>query len=421
MNTVVQVAIVGAGQAGLSVSYLLKERGISHCLLERNRVGHTWREERWDTFCLVTPNWQCRLPGHAYDGEDPQGFMLKHEIVAYLERYVARFNPPVREGVEVRSVRPNADRPGFVLETSEGRVFAEEVVIAAGGYHTPRVPDYAARLPQDIVQVHSAAYRNPQQLPEGDVLVVGTGQSGAQIAEDLHLAGRRVHLCVGNAPRCARRYRGKDVVEWLELMGHYDQAIHEHPHPDQVREKTNHYVTGRAGGHDLDLRQFAKEGMRLYGPLRGVDGSELVFAPELTKNLDSADAVYVGINRAIDEYIAKHGIDAETSEAYVPPWEPGPEQERLDFQAAGIKSIVWSTGFDSNWGFIECPVFDDSGHPSHLRGVTAVQGLYFIGLPWLHTWGSGRFASVGRDAEHLVEIMQRRLAAQEGTAQLAAS
>jgi putative flavoprotein involved in K+ transport len=333
--------------------------------------------------------------------------MLKHEIVDYLEQYVARFRPPVREGVSVRRVCVAA-KGGFELETSAGTLRANEVVIAVGGYHEPRIPAASRRLPPSILQVHSAEYRNPESLPAGAVLVVGTGQSGAQIAEDLHLAGRRVHLCVGSAPRCARRYRGRDVVEWLERMGHYDVPISEQPNPDRVREKTNHYVTGRSGGHELDLRRFALEGMQLYGPLRDVDERELQLAPELTKNLDSADAVYIGINRAIDEYIAKQGIEAPPASVYEPPWKPEGERERLDYRAAGITSVVWCTGFESRWQFIDLPVFDEQGHPRHLRGVTDAPGLYFIGLPWLHTWGSGRFASVGRDATYLVELIAQR-------------
>jgi putative flavoprotein involved in K+ transport len=413
MTESVQVAIVGAGQAGLSVSYGLKQRGISHCLLEQHRVGHAWREERWDSFCLVTPNWQCQLPGFTYAGKDPEGFMQKDEIVDYLERYVQSFAPPVREGVSVRVVRSRSPRAGFELETSQGRLHAAEVVIATGGYHTPRVPSAAQKLPSSIFQVHSANYKNPQQLPDGAVLVVGTGQSGAQIAEDLQLAGRKVHLCVGNAPRCARRYRGRDVVEWLELMGHYDVPITQQANPDQAREKTNHYVTGRSGGHDLDLRAFASEGMSLYGPLLDIDERLLHFAPELARNLDAADDVYVGINRAIDEYITKAKVSAPPGARYVPLWQPVTEIERLDYAKAGISAVVWCTGFDSRWEYIELPVFDERGHPRHLRGVTAVPGLSFVGLPWLHTWGSGRFAGIARDADYLVAIIAERLRASQ--------
>jgi putative flavoprotein involved in K+ transport len=396
------VIVVGGGQAGLSISYCLKEHEIDHVVLEKARIGNSWRTERWDTFCLVTPNWQCQLPGHPYQGPDPKGFMQREAIVEYLDSYVASFRPPVREGIEVTSLVPSRAGGGFGLETTSGFFTAEHVVIATGSYHRTRVLPCARELPSDVVQVHSAYYRNPEGLPPGDVMVVGTGQSGCQIAEDLHLAGRRVHLCVGNAPRCARRYRGKDVVEWLHEMGYYDIPIGEHPNKEQVRDKTNHYVTGRDGGHDIDLRQFAREGMRLYGPLEDIRRGVLHFAPGLKRHLDEADDVYRSINRTIDAFIAKTGIHAPVEPEYAPVWEPEAEPSSLDCRAAGVKSVVWSTGFDTDFGWVKAPVFDDAGRVRHDRGVTPVQGLYFIGLPWLFTWGSGRFSGVGRDARHIV-------------------
>ena len=396
------VIIVGAGQAGLSVSYCLKERGIDHILLEAERVAHSWRSERWDTFCLVTPNWQCRLPGHAYSGSDPYGFMIKHEIVDYVESYAQKYELPVREHVRVHSLEKNA-AGRFELETSRGRFSADQVVVATGCYHAPRIPKYASEVPQGIVQLHSSNYKNPGSLPPGEVLVVGTGQSGAQIAEDLHLEGRRVHLAVGNAPRCARRYRGKDVVEWLDQLGYYDIPIDKHPNREQVRDKTNHYVTGRNGGHDLDLRQLALEGMRLYGPLASIRAGRAEFDAGLTENLDGADAVYNSINRTIDAFIEKSGIDAPPGSEYLPVWKPEAESRELDLELAGISSIIWSTGFSSDFGWIRLPVLDRDGFPEHHRGITDVPGFYVIGLPWLHTWGSGRFSGVGRDAGHIVE------------------
>jgi putative flavoprotein involved in K+ transport len=404
------VVVVGAGQAGLSVSYCLKELGIGHLVLEKSRIGSSWRSERWDTFCLVTPNWQCLLPGHPYAGDDPHGFMKKDAIVAYLDSYVASFEPPVREGVEVGSVTRGAGGGGFEVETSGGRMTADHVIVATGGYHTPRIPGAGRALSPDIVQVHSAAYRNPESLPEGEVLVVGTGQSGCQIAEDLHLAGRKVHLCVGPAPRCARRYRGRDVVEWLHLMGYYDLPYDAHPNKDTVRDRANHYVTGRDGGHDIDLRQFALEGMRLYGPLRSIRGDVLELAPGLTRNLDEADDVYRSINRSIDDFIAKRGLEAPVEAPYSAVWHPPEEVASVDCRAAGIRSVVWSTGFTTDFGWIKLPAFDGDGQPVHQRGVTAVDGLFFIGLQWLHTWGSGRFAGVGTDARHIAARIARPMA-----------
>ena len=410
------VVVIGGGQAGLSVSYCLMELGIEHVVLERKKVAHSWREERWDTFCLVTPNWQCRLPGFPYHGDDPYGFMVKDEIVRYLEEYVAFFNPPVEEGVEVSELRRH--NGGFELSTSRGTFTADQVVLATGGYPIPIVPAYAASLPSSIVQVHSSDYKNPQQLPAGGVLVVGSGQSGCQIAEDLHLKGREVHLCVGNAPRCARVYRGKDVVEWLHEMGYYDVTIEQHPNKESVREKTNHYVTGRDGGRDLDLRKFALEGMRLYGQLSGIDGSRLAFAPGLRENLDAADAVYNGINRSIDAFIEKRGIDAPPPSVYTPVWACENEALEVDAAQLGITSVVWCIGFRTDYGWVKLPVFDAKGHPVHRRGVTDVPGLYFIGLPWLNTWGSGRFSAVGSDAHYIVSKVNEAISAGPPTDEL---
>jgi len=396
------VIVVGGGQAGLSASYCLAQRGIDHVVLESQRVAHSWRSERWDTFCLVTPNWQCKLPGHAYSGPEPQGFMQKDRIVEYVEAYAQKYELPVREHVQVFALgRGSSGR--FELETSLGSFSADQVVVATGCYHEPRVPAFGSQAPARVMQVHSSAYRNPESLPEGPVLVVGTGQSGCQIAEDLHFAGRTVHLAVGDAPRCARRYRGRDVVEWLDALGYYDIPIDRHPNREQVRDKTNHYVTGRDGGRDIDLRKLALEGMRLYGPLVSISEGRARFAPELRRNLDAADDVYRSINRTIDAYIEKAGIDAPPGSTYEPVWTPNEEPRELDLEAEQVAAIVWCTGFSSNFRWISAPVFDDHGFPVHERGVTAVPGLYFLGLPWLYTWGSGRFSGVGRDAEYVVE------------------
>ena len=315
------VAVIGGGQAGLSISWYLTQSGIDHVVFETERAAHAWRAERWDSFCLVTPNWQCRLPGFPYRGPDPHGFMLREEIVAYMDAFVASFAPPLLEGVTVRHLRSDAQH-GFMLDATDGIHFADQVVVATGGYQIPIVPRCAERLPADIVQIHSSLYRNPGALPDGAVLVVGSGQSGCQIAEDLHLARRKVHLCVGDAPRVARRYRGKDVVEWLDLMGYYDLPVHEHPLGEGVRDKTNHYVTGRDGGRDIDLRQRALEGMELYGRLLDVTGDRLVCADDLALCLDQADQVSESIKTSIDGFIAKKAIAAPEEPRYRPVWAP---------------------------------------------------------------------------------------------------
>ncbi|MBV6823441.1 MSMEG_0569 family flavin-dependent oxidoreductase [Pseudomonas sp. PD9R] len=400
------VIVVGGGQAGLSASYYLQQQGIDHLVLEKHSLTHTWRNQRWDAFSLVTPNWQCALPGYTYtdgfNGHDPHGFMKKDEINQYLAGFVRSVNAPAREGVTVQRVVPRS-MGGFEVHTSQGEFTADQVIVASGGYHTPIIPRLAERLPAGIHQLHSEQYRNPQALPAGNVLVVGSGQSGAQIAEDLHLAGRKVYLAVGDAPRCARFYRGKDVVDWLAEMGYYEIGVDTHPLREGVRDNTNHYVTGRDGGRDIDLRNFAREGMELFGRLDGLQGTRLQFANNLTENLDTADAVYNRINSSIDKYIEQHGIDAPPGERYQPSWVPVQERSELDLMSEGITSIIWCIGFSPDFTWVEAPVFNGRGHPGHQRGVTAQSGLYFLGLPWLYTWGSGRFSGVARDAEYLVQ------------------
>ncbi|GAB4080957.1 MSMEG_0569 family flavin-dependent oxidoreductase [Modestobacter muralis] len=396
----VPVAVVGGGQAGLSLSWHLVQRGIEHVVLERDTIAHEWADARWDSFCLVTPNWQCQLPGWPYTGEDPDGFMVRDEIVEYVRSYAASFDPPVHEGVAVTKLAPAPDG-GYLLTTSAGDVAADQVVLAVGGYHLPVLPPWAGQLPERVTQLHSQAYRNPGQLPAGDVLVVGTGQSGAQIAEDLHLAGHRVHLAVGSAPRIARRYRGRDMVEWLHDMSHYDMPVEQHRDGEAARMGTNHYVTGRDGGRDIDLRRFATEGMQLYGTLTGLDGGVLSFAPNLTRHLDAADRVDDNAKNLVDAHIERSGIDAPTEPRYTPVWAPDADPTSLDVDA--ISSVVWAIGFRADWSWVRVPVFDGAGYPTHVRGVTSAPGLYVLGLPWLHTWGSGRFAGIARDAEFLAD------------------
>lgn len=396
------VVIVGGGQAGLSMSYHLTGRNIEHIVLERDQIAHEWRDRRWDSFCLVTPNWQCQLPGFPYAGDDPDGFMLREEIAGYLDVYAKSFTPPVIEGVEATRLR--RDRKGkYLLGTGRGELIADQVVLATGPYQVPLIPRLADRLPEDLAQLHSSQYRNPDQLPPGDVLVVGTGQSGCQIAEDLHLAGRQVHLAVGSAPRVARRYRGRDVVAWLDAVGYYRKAVEEFADVDAVRFRVNHYVTGRDGGRDIDLRAFAREGMQLYGRLAGVTRTALEFAPDLERNLDHADAVSESIKDSIDAFIDAHRIDAPPEPRYLPVWRPEQETIRLDLCDTAITSVIWSTGFGRDDRWIEVPVFDGRGYPTHDRGVTSSPGLYFLGLPWQHTWGSGRLSGVAEDARYLAE------------------
>lgn len=398
------VVIVGGGQAGLCISHYLQKEGIDHVVLEKeSELTHAWRQKRWDNFTLVTPNWQCLLPDHPYNGNDPDGFMKKNEIVEYLDSFIEKLNPPALLNVQVTHVAKVAPQQ-FEIETNLGKTTAKQLVVAAGGYHTPIYPKLSETLPENVLVIHSEQYFNVDQLPEGNVLVVGSGQSGAQIAEDIHLAGKKVYLSTGDAPRCARFYRGKDVVTWLFEMGYYETTVKDHRYSEEVRNSTNHYVTGRDGGRDIDLRKFALEGMQLLGRFEDFQNGQLVFRSDLNQNLKMADATYNRINASIDDYIAKNNITTdEPASVYHPLWIPEQEITHIDLAAENITSIIWCIGFRPDYSWIDLDIFQNNGYPMHDRGITVDSDVCFIGLPWLNTWGSGRFMDVGKDAKYIVD------------------
>lgn len=407
----IPVLIIGGGQAGLSVSWYLVREGIEHVVLERHRRFESWRNNRWDSFCLVTPNWQCRLPGWSYKGRDPDGFMLKDEIVDYLDGFAASFNPPLREGVAVTRVAPR-DGGGYLVETTAGHWIADQVVIATGGYDNPIVPPFAADLDPSIVQIHSREYRRPSQLPDGGTLIVGTGQSGVQIMDDFYLEGRPVHLAVGPAPRSPRKYRGRDAIDWLYDAGVYAVTIDRHPDPAKALTQTNHYMSGRDGGKEIDLRKYALEGVKLYGSVAGGTGTTMNFLPDLEKNLDDADRSYLGIRTQIDAWIDANGIAAPEEPPFEKVWRPERETEAIDLLACGITSLIWAIGFRPDYSWLEVDCLDDRGKPKYRRGVTDSPGLYFIGLGWLNTWGSGRFLGIDEDSRYLSEqiVLRQKIA-----------
>jgi putative flavoprotein involved in K+ transport len=402
MSEFIDTIVVGGGQAGLSASWHLKRRGRAHLVLDRGRIGDTWRK-RWDSFCLVTPNWTCRLPGFPYDGEDPEGFMLRDEIVDYVERFAASFDPPTRGGIEVRRLGLSEADGHFALETSEGLLEAENVIVAVGTHQHPNIPAWDSRLAEDVVRLHTRDYRNPDQLPDGAVLVVGSGQSGCQVVEDLHGAGRAVHLCVGRAGRLPRRYRGRDIIAWQDLAGFFEVPVDEHPLGPAIRFKPHPHLSGRDGGRTIDLRRLALDGVRLHGRLRDAEGHRLCFAEDLAESLDAVDRFCAEQLAKIDKFIAREGLEAPASELEPVDWRPGATATTLDLREAGIASVIYATGFHFDFGWIDLPLFDDRGYPRYERGVSALPGLYFLGLHWLHSQGSGLFHQVGRDAEFVVD------------------
>jgi putative flavoprotein involved in K+ transport len=406
MTERIETVVIGAGQAGLAMSYHLSRLGREHVILEEKWPGHRWRTERWDAFALQAPNWTLDLPGYSYQGDDPDGFDARDEVARFVEGYAGFIRAPVRCGVRVIDLRQKPGAQRLVVKSTDATIEADNIIVATGPFQEPAIPRFAAAMPPRVFQVHSSRYRNPEQLPPGAVLVVGSGASGCQITEDLREGGRQVYLAVGSHRRRIRRYRGRDIVWWGFKLGIYDQIVD--IVPPEERKGGLGLVTGVHGGYDLDVRRFPANGVTLLGHLRGVEGEKLAFALDVEQTLSWADESYHRLLRSVDDFIEKTGLDAPEPDA--PP--PGPTvpttPAKLDLRAAGITSVVWATGFRDDFRWVNLPVFDDAGQPVHRRGVTRHAGLYFLGLRWLHTVLSAFVPGVGRDAEYLVEHIVSR-------------
>jgi putative flavoprotein involved in K+ transport len=388
MTTRVNTVVVGGGQAGLSVSYYLTTHAVEHVVLEQADLpGDAWRSHRWDSFTLNTPRWQSRVPGAHYGEDDPDGFMPKQEIVAHLERLASHL--PVRTRARVTSITPDQRRDYVVKFDGGETIRARNVVVATGLYQTPKTPRLARDFPARILQIHSDTYRNPQQLLPGAVLVVGSAQSGPQIAEELYESGRKVYLATGRAGRTPRRYRGKDANWWFAKMGQYDRTVSELPSP-QAKFAGKPHISGTKGGHTINLHQFARDGATLLGRLEGVEDGIVKLRGDLYDNLAAGDRAEAELVKAIDAYVARTGILAP--EETLPVLRDGFDQEiltELDLDAAGIANVIWATGYGFDFSMVKLPVTDGDGFPIQTRGATAFPGLFFVGLPWLHTAKSG--------------------------------
>jgi putative flavoprotein involved in K+ transport len=400
------VVVVGAGQAGLAVSHELTAAGVEHVVLERGRTGQTWRD-RWDSFCLVTPNWTVRLPGGEYRGPEPDGYMLRDDVVAHLERYAASFAAPVREGVEV-SVLDTAPGGGLRLRTSAGDIRAAAVVLSTGAYQKPHRPSGAGTLPSGLLQLDAEGYTNPDALPSGAVLVVGSGQTGCQIAEELHQAGRDVFLACGRAPWAPRRFDDRDLVAWIAETPFFDDTPAALPSP-QARLVANVQATGHGGGHDLHFRVLQAMGVTLLGHFRGADGHRAEFAPDLADCVAFGDTRYKELRELITKTCASKGIRL--------PEMPDPAPFHADSPASvdleGFGAVIFTSGFRPDYGrWVAFPdAFDDLGFPIHQDGASAVvEGLYFVGVHFLRKRKSSLLLGVGEDAAVVADTVAARLA-----------
>lgn len=391
--------IVGGGQAGLATSYHLQQQKIEHIVFEKTeKAGHAWRT-RWDSFTLLTPNWTLQMPGANYQGDDPDGFLPRDEIVAYFENYVKQFNLPVRFGVKVTAVEPLSK--GYQVRAEDEAFTADHVVMATGLFQSPKIPSFASNLTPKIVQLHSSEYRNPNMLPDGAVLVVGSAQSGCQIAEELHESGRKVYLCVGSAGRAPRRYRGRDMFDWLKQIGFFDRTVDKLPSP-KAKFAGNPHLSGGDGGHTINLHQFAREGIQLLGRITGGENNKVTLAGDLHESLAKVDKFEADIIKLVDGFIAQNGLNVppetlpELKDGY-----SAEEIHELDLTSAGINSIIWAQGYGFDFSLVKLPVTDGDGYPVQQRGVTNYPGLYFVGIPWLHKYQSGLIVGVGEDAAYI--------------------
>ena len=397
----VETLVVGGGQAGLAMSEHLSNCGVPHLVLERHRIAERWRSERWDSLVANGPAWHDRFPGMEFSDIDPDAFAPKERVADYFVAYAKKIDAPIRCGVEVKDVQRNVGRPGFRVETSEGVIEATNVVAATGPFQRPVIPAVA---PEDagIVQIHSNAYRNPDQLPEGAVLVVGAGSSGVQIADELSRAGKRVYISVGPHDRPPRSYRGRDFVWWLGVLGKWDA--------EAVEPGTEHVtisVSGAHGGHTVDFRRLAAQGMTLVGLTKSFKDGVLNFAPDLADNLTQGDANYLSVLDEADAYVARNGLDLP-EEPDARNIEPDPHCVtdpilELNMAEAGITSIVWATGFAVDYSWLKVDAFDEEGRPKHQRGLSAEPGIYFLGLPWLSRRASSFIWGVWHDAKYLAD------------------
>jgi putative flavoprotein involved in K+ transport len=397
----VDTIVVGGGQAGIAMSEHLSKAGIPHIVFERSRIAERWRSERWDSLVANGPAWHDRFPGMEFSGIDPDAFAPKDKVAQYFEDYARKIAAPIRCGVEVKKVERLNGAPGFRVETSQGLFEANNVVAATGPFQNPAVPKI---VPDDlnILQIHSAAYRNPEQLPEGAVLVVGAGSSGVQIAEELMLAGKKVFLSVGPHERPPRAYRGIDFCWWLGVLGKWEAATR-----GPGMEHVTIAVSGARGGHTVNFRQLASQGMTLVGLTESFAGGTIFFKGDLAENLAMGDASYLALLDEADAYVARNGLD-------LPP-DPGarkilPDPEcvtrpirRLNLAEAGVTAIVWATGFTSDYSWLKVDAFDEQGRPRHHRGVSSEPGVYFLGLSWQSRRGSAFIWGVWHDAKLIAD------------------
>ena len=405
MTESIDIAVIGAGQAGLATSWYLSQAGADHVVFDSGRIAETWRSRRWDSFCLVTPNQAVKLPGAAYQGPDPDGFMSLAELIAFFETWRDSFRPPVREMSHVSALEAESDGR-FLLSLGDKRIRARTVVVASGSYHKAHRPAGADTLPSKLHQVLAEDYGSPAKLPPGGVLIIGSGQTGCQLAEELHESGRKVFLACGRCPWIPRRLAGHDLVWWMIESGFVDRTPDKLPSP-AARLIGNPQATGHGGGHDLHFRTLHAMGVELLGRFMGADGSTLRFADDLAASVDFGDARWADVRAFIDACCAREGMPQPVYD--IPPPMRIKTRAELDVAREGIGSIIWSSGYRPEYGWVKFPIFDDMGFPIQTDGRTRVPGLYFMGVHFMRKLKSSILHGVGEDAEIVArQIVEER-------------
>jgi putative flavoprotein involved in K+ transport len=418
--TLLDTVIVGAGQAGLGVSYFLQQNGIKHIVFEQGRIGESWLSQRWDSFRLNTPNLRNTLPGLPYDGPEADGFSSVEPLIDYFQEYVDRFQLPVRSGVTVVSVERAKDQDGFLVRTRtdeqpEESVVSRSVVVACGIQRVPRIPALHAKLPGDIVQCHASAYRNPQELPPGAVVVVGSGQSGCQITEDLLTAGRTVYLCTSKVGRAPRRYRGKDLVEWWVDIKFWD-ITYDSLQDKSITRAAQPLISGIGRyGHTVSLQSLASQGVTILGRLLNIESGILILGDEAAAHVHFADEFSERVKNDIDAYLERMNItppplEEDPADASDPEAQCVSPLRQISLQESNISSVIWATGYGGDFGWIHLPILDGQNKPIHARGVSREPGLYFAGFPWLNSRKSGIIYGIAEDANFIANAIREQLA-----------
>jgi putative flavoprotein involved in K+ transport len=403
----IETVIVGSGQAGLATSYHLGRLGLEHVILERSdKPASSWRGRSWDSFCLVTPNSFFRMPGAELNHLDRNAFLDRSEVIGFFDAYAKKHSLPVEYQTLVTSIE-QSDRNTYIVRTDEVTWEATNVVIATGFFQKPGIPEIAGKLSREIRQLHSSEYRNPASLPPGSVLVVGSGQSGTQIAEELHHHGRQVFLSVGKAGRAPRRYRGKDIIEWLELVGLFDLTPEQLP-PGMGKFDAIPHLSGSNGGHTINLHQFARDGITLLGHVRDIRVTTITIAQDLKDSLILADRFESEATTMIDSYITENNLDVPMES--LPQLTDGFEQSMikdLDLKKEGISTVIWATGYNFDYHMVKLPVLDQDGFPIQTSGITDYRGLYFVGIPWMPSERSGSLIGVAEAARMIAQSIEQ--------------